>query len=79
MREVVRHVQAARKAAGLQVDDRIALALHSADEELSRALEEHRETIMGETLAKELGNAIGKGAQIVKVEGAQLSLSLRKA
>ena len=49
-RDIVRAVQDARKAAGLDVSDRIALTL-SGDEETVRVAREHAELISGETLA----------------------------
>jgi len=52
-REIVHAVQNARKAAGLQVEDRIELALRG-DGLLLRAAETHRDYIAGETLALEL-------------------------
>ena len=80
MREVVRHVQAARKAAGLQVDDRIDLVLTTSDSELQKAVQEHSETIISETLANTLGGTEVAGeTQTVKVEGAELSISLVKS
>lgn len=80
MREVVRNVQSARKAAGLNVDDRIALSLSTEDKELTKAIEEHAETIKQETLAKTLAaKAEHKHMQTVKVEGAELTVSLEKA
>ena len=79
MREVVRHVQSARKGAGLQVDDRIALMLSSTDKELTQALKEHRDAIMTETLATSLNDAPDGEVQTVTVDGVELVLSLHKA
>lgn len=83
MRDVVRLVQSARKAAGLQVDDRITLALHTDDEDVRQAIAEHTETIQAETLATSIslqsGPANGAFAQTVMVDGRQLQVILQKA
>lgn len=79
MREVVRHVQATRKSAGLQVDDRIDLMLSSNDKQLSMALREYRETIMSETLAVSLGEGPAGDVQMVTIDGSELLLSLIKS
>mgnify|MGYP000574123260 FL=1 len=76
MREVVRHVQSARKSAGLQVDDRITLTLETGDDELQRAIDEHRDTITAETLAV-MGQADGY-SMMAKIEGVVLKISLSK-
>ena len=81
MREVVRNVQSARKQAGLQIDDRIKLMLASEGDELSKAIEEHIETIMSETLAVGLENS-SQGysySNEVEVEGNKLFIELEKA
>ena len=52
-REVVHAVQSARKAAGLEVEDRIALTL-DGDATLIDAAREHEPYVAGETLAVEV-------------------------
>lgn len=79
MREVVRHVQNARKAAGLNVDDHIVLSLKTDNAELAEAVKEHEATVMGETLAHELTNGVYEYVTTVKVEGSELQVSLEKA
>ncbi len=80
MREVVRLVQNARKAAGLKVDDRIDLVLETADQEVSQAIQEHAATIRAETLARQLSSE-GDGAHAVsaQVDSARLVIRLQKA
>ena len=78
MREVIRHVQAARKNAGLQVDDRINLHLLTESAELAEAITEHHDAIYAETLA--VGDEVATtDAVMVKIEGAELAVSLEKA
>lgn len=79
MREVVRHVQNARKNAGLNVDDRIVLGLASSDEDLLKAVAEHKDVIAAETLADMVDESTYEHASTVKVEGSELELSLQKA
>lgn len=50
-REVIRFVQESRKAAGLDVSDRIDLAWSTDDEELAAAVDSHAEFIASEVLA----------------------------
>lgn len=79
MREVVRHVQSARKSAGLNVDDRIVLRLRTESDELQQAIDEHTQTICNETLAQttqELGDEYETTA---RVDGATLTIQLKKA
>ena len=80
MREVIRHVQAARKDAGLNVDDRIVLSLKAEDGELAKAITTHEDVIRAETLATDLVEGKTYDYETtVKVEGASLMLSLEKA
>jgi isoleucyl-tRNA synthetase len=50
-RELIRTVQEARKQAGLEVSDRIVLGVHGSPA-VEEALDEYREYLMSETLAK---------------------------
>jgi isoleucyl-tRNA synthetase len=59
-RDAVRHIQQARKDAGLEVSDRIHLSL-LADEASIAALKAHEGFIAAETLAIELKLAVGAG------------------
>jgi len=54
-REIIRLVQDARKADGLEVSDRIILHWRAAGAELTAALTEHGQLIAGEVLATEFG------------------------
>lgn len=79
MREVVRQVQNARKAAGLQVDDRISLVLQTENEELRTSINTHADVIKQETLANEITQE-GDGTYEVNVvvEGSELNIRLAK-
>lgn len=78
MREVIRHIQAARKDAGLNVDDRIELFLNTNDQELTAAIHEHASTIQAETLADTLSQEEFDYKKEVKVEDKILVVSLQK-
>jgi isoleucyl-tRNA synthetase len=76
-REIVHAVQAARKGAGLRVEDRIALAL-GGDAALMEAARAHEEYVTRETLAVELdldGN--GEGTR-TEVEGLELVVGVER-
>lgn len=76
MREVVRHVQAARKGAGLNVDDRIVLSLDTDAVELGKAIAGHWDTIAAETLATR--GETDANPTTAKVEGETITISLEK-
>lgn len=73
IRELIRFVQAARKKAGLNVDDRIRLMVSM------EVPEAYREMLMNEVLAEELVHE-GNFAydEIVKVQGETITISLEK-
>lgn len=83
MREVVRHVQSARKNAGLNVDDRIILALMvlpgEETGELEKAIEDHSKTIAEETLTQAYQDVQDGHDETVKIEGLELRICLKKA
>ena len=80
MREIVRHVQSARKQAGLQIDDRIVLSISSDNSEISQAVDAFADVIKAETLAVELNSAVNESEKYdVKIEGKLVEISLKKA
>lgn len=81
MREVIRHVQSARKKAGLQVDDRIELGITSSDTEIAQAVDAFADTIKAETLAVKLGSAAVDDMEEydVKAGGKPVEIYLKKA
>ena len=80
MREIVRHVQSARKQAGLQIDDRIVLSISSDDSEISQAIDAFADVIKAETLAVELNSAADESEKYdAKIEGKLVEISLKKA
>jgi isoleucyl-tRNA synthetase len=78
-REVVHAVQAARKTAGLNVEDRIALTL-GGDEELLAATRAHEAYVAGETLATSVtyDGADGTDAARAEIEGRPLLIAVSR-
>jgi isoleucyl-tRNA synthetase len=81
-REIVHAIQSARKRAGLQVEDRIELAL-GGDPELLDAVRAHRDYLTGETLAVKLTLAAAaplnealEHSEQSEIEGLRLSIAL---
>jgi isoleucyl-tRNA synthetase len=73
-RELIRHIQSARKSAGLNVDDRIRL---SFDRELVGA--EYLDLIKTETLTVDITGDNYAYDEIVQIDGANITISLEKA
>ena len=78
MREVIRHVQTARKNAGLQVDDRILFTLNTDDSEFREAIREHLETIATEVLGQKHTDGEMAYTAEVKIDQVTLKISLEK-
>jgi len=79
-REIIRHIQSARKDAGLNIDDRIELVLSTNDSELKQAIADNQTVITDETLATNLENNGERSYKTtVKIDGADLTVSLQKA
>jgi isoleucyl-tRNA synthetase len=76
-REVVHAVQAARKSAGLRVEDRISLSL-TGDPELLEAARAHERYVAGETLATSLRYDGSDGAR-AEIEGRELRIGVERA
>jgi isoleucyl-tRNA synthetase len=79
-RDVVRFVQDARKDAGLDVADKIALFLGTESDELRRAIDTHWSTIAAEVQAVERLAAPQAGGHTaeVKLDGQPLRIGLHK-
>jgi isoleucyl-tRNA synthetase len=85
-REIVHAVQNARKTAGLQVEDRIELAL-DGDPALLEAARAHRAYLRGETLAIDLqlatdakqANAAMDYSEQAEIDGLGITIAIRKA
>ncbi|MBQ8294678.1 MAG: isoleucine--tRNA ligase [Alphaproteobacteria bacterium] len=74
--DALRFIQDTRKAANLDVSDRIVLT-YSADPALANALENHKKRIMHEALIVEM--TTGDGEYETEIEGYNLNISVKKA
>ncbi|MGZ8597530.1 MAG: isoleucine--tRNA ligase [Actinomycetota bacterium] len=78
-RELIRAIQEARKAAGLQVTDRIQLGVE-AGLVVTDALTAHRDTVAGETLAVDLIHGEVEGPAVeTTIDGDTVRISVRRA
>lgn len=75
--DALRFIQDTRKAANLDVSDRIRLT-YSADPAIAIALEAHKKRIMRDALITEMSAGIG-GEYETEIEGYSLSVSVEKA
>jgi isoleucyl-tRNA synthetase len=75
-REIVHAIQNARKQAGLDVSDRITLAL-GGDDALVEAARTHEDYIAGETLATSVAYDGAEAATVASIEGRELKIDLK--
>jgi isoleucyl-tRNA synthetase len=76
-REIVHAVQNARKAAGLEITDRIDLTL-AGDPDLLAAAQAHQDYLAGEVLATSVSYGDGDGAA-AKIDGRDLNIGVSRA
>jgi isoleucyl-tRNA synthetase len=74
-RELVRALNDARKLAGLEISDRIAVTI-DADPKLEAVIDSHRDTIMSEVLARSL--SIGPGDGSIEIDGTTVAISIAR-
>ncbi|MFN8161908.1 MAG: isoleucine--tRNA ligase [Solirubrobacterales bacterium] len=77
-REVVHAVQGARREAGLEVTDRIALEL-GGDEELLEAAREHEDHLARETLASSVAYGAAETGSTAVIDGRELRVAVARA
>jgi isoleucyl-tRNA synthetase len=75
-REAVHAIQAARKSAGLNVEDRISLTI-GGDDELLAAIRAHEPYVSGETLATSV--TYDGGGDATHIEGMELRIAVQRA
>ena len=78
-REAIHAIQGARKAAGLEVEDRISLSL-GGDAELLAAVRQHEAYVAGEVLATSVAYLDGAApGEPVLVDGRELHIAVERA
>lgn len=78
-RDLIRHIQNLRKKSGLEVDDRITLAISSPDQPVQLAIADFGDMIRQETLATSLSQQHADNQTDVKLDAMVATISLSKA
>jgi isoleucyl-tRNA synthetase len=78
VRDAIRAIQNARKAAGLNVEDRIVLTL-GGDDELLEAVRAHQDSVAVEVLATSVSYDGPDGGDAVTIQGRELRISVKRA
>jgi isoleucyl-tRNA synthetase len=77
-REIVRTLQEGRKAAGLEVSDRIAVTWSSGDDDLAAAIREHAAAIAAEVLAVDFAESKSTDAGVLVETDLPATLSIQR-
>jgi isoleucyl-tRNA synthetase len=77
VRYFIRGVQDARKTAGLEIDDRIAIR-YAANDEISAAITDSLDYIKAETLARTVEAGLDGSGQTVEVGDVSVSVSIER-
>ena len=78
-RELIRHIQSARKQAGFNVEDRISLLIESESPEILRVIENYKKLIIDETLAEEFGEVPTDAHETsIKIDGLDIRIAISK-
>ncbi|HEU5004922.1 MAG TPA: isoleucine--tRNA ligase [Candidatus Saccharimonadales bacterium] len=78
MRELIRHIQNARKNAGLNVDDRIELDIKSNSDSVNQAFKNFKTEIFAETLAASDHPSGNDHSEQITLDGAEVTITLAK-
>jgi isoleucyl-tRNA synthetase len=77
-RELIRHIQQARKQAGLNVDDRIDLLIQSDSEEVMKAFDDFKAQVYAETLTVGELKQAAEYQTDIKIDGQAVRLEISK-
>lgn len=77
-RELVRHIQNARKNAGLNVDERISLYIDTASQEVKTAYEQYKPLIQAETLATGELKTAGSHSEKANLDGNEITIQISR-
>jgi len=79
MRELIRHIQNARKNAGLNVDDRINMSINTGSTSVKKAYDKHQEAIFTEVLSRGELSGHATYSQDVKIDGETVTINISKS
>ena len=78
-RELIRHIQSARKQAGFNVEDRISLLIESDSPEILGVVKNYKKLIIDETLAEEFGEVPADAHETsILIDGIDIRIAISK-